>query len=80
MEGKLKKEEDGNKSKDFSYSIQDLIDEFKTFLFAGTQTTSSTSTALIYRLAQNKEYQNKIRKEIDEVFKEDRQITFEKLK
>jgi len=36
MEGKLKKEEDGNKSKDFSYSIQDLIDEFKTFLFAGT--------------------------------------------
>ena len=36
MDGKLKKEQDGSKSKDYMYSVQDLIDEFKTFFFAGT--------------------------------------------
>jgi cytochrome P450 len=63
-------------SKDFKYSVQDLIDEFKTFFFAGTETTSNTSAALIFKLAQHKEYLNRIRAEMNEVFKEDNEISF----
>jgi cytochrome P450 len=42
--------------------VQDLIDEFKTFLFAGTDTTSNSTSILIYHIAKNKEIEKKLRK------------------
>lgn len=44
------------------YTIKDLIDEFATFFVAGTETTSSMATVLIYLLAKHPEVQAKVRK------------------
>ncbi len=46
--------------KDF-YTIQDLIDEFKNFFFAGTDTTSNNTTVLIYLLSKYTNIQQKLR-------------------
>lgn len=46
--------------KDF-YTIQDLIDEFKNFFFAGTDTTSNNTTILTYLLSKHTDIQQKVR-------------------
>ena len=46
--------------KDF-YTIQDLIDEFKNFFFAGTDTTSNSTTIFIYLLSKHTDIQQKVR-------------------
>ena len=45
-------------------SDQELMAQMETMTFAGHETTSSTLTFLLYELARNPEYQDRMRKEI----------------
>ncbi|CAA0822509.1 Cytochrome P450 734A1 [Striga hermonthica] len=49
-------------------SVQDIVDECKTFYFAGHETTMSLLSWTIMLLCQNQEWQEKARQEIIEVF------------
>lgn len=70
-EGMLKDSQDSSDKKEGAqqtkYTIKDLINEFETFFFAGTDTSSNSATILIYELSRYKDVQQKIRKEIDDV-------------
>ena len=59
----LKSKEEGKKEGDF-YTKQELIDQFKTFFMAGTDTTANNTTILIYQLAKHPKVLEKVRKEI----------------
>lgn len=62
------------------YTDQEIIDEFTTFLSAGTDTTAHFFNMMIYYIAQNPEIQTKVRKEIDSVIKDNKNIKYEDLK
>ena len=49
--GKLKSNENNKEDGDF-YTEKELINEFKTFFMAGTDTTANNTTILIYQLAK----------------------------
>lgn len=74
LSGQLVK--DGSKSKVDQMDFQDIVDEFRTFLFAGMDTTGHLIGISIYLLTQFPEYQDKIRQEIKEM----PEITQENLK
>jgi cytochrome P450 len=65
---------------EFSYSDTELIDEFQTFLVAGTDTTTRFFSMIIYYLGNHPEILKKLREEITAVIKSDEDITFENLK
>ncbi|KAL4184712.1 hypothetical protein AMTRI_Chr10g2500 [Amborella trichopoda] len=54
--------------KDAKLSLQDILDECKTFYFAGHETTYGLITWIIILLAMHPEWQDKARKEVTEVF------------
>lgn len=49
-------------------SVQDLVDECKTFYFAGQETTNSALAWAVLLLAINPDWQEKARREVIEVF------------
>ncbi|KAL4184709.1 hypothetical protein AMTRI_Chr10g2480 [Amborella trichopoda] len=53
------------------YSSQDILDECKTFYFAGHDTTSGLLTWTVVLLAMHPEWQDKVRKEVIEAFGSD---------
>ncbi|KAM4795545.1 ultra-long-chain fatty acid omega-hydroxylase-like isoform 1-T2 [Rhinophrynus dorsalis] len=59
----LSKDEDGNQLSD-----QEMRDEVDTFMFEGHDTTASGISWIFYNLARHPEYQEKCRKEIQELF------------
>ncbi|XVF85762.1 hypothetical protein PTKIN_Ptkin17bG0143200 [Pterospermum kingtungense] len=61
----MKAHHDADKTK--SISIDDLIDECKTFYFAGHETTASSLTWTIFLLATHTEWQDKARAEVLEL-------------
>ncbi|KAK2632388.1 hypothetical protein EUGRSUZ_L01624 [Eucalyptus grandis] len=62
----LKAYHDPDKSK--RITIDDLVDECKTFYFAGQETTNSTPTWTLFLLAIHKDWQEEARKEVTDVF------------
>ena len=71
------KKEDGN---DF-YSEKELIDEFKTFFMAGTDTTANNTTILIYQLAKHPDVLRRVKEEIEQkIGRRFGSLTFEDLK
>ncbi|KAE8673287.1 CYP749A22 protein [Hibiscus syriacus] len=84
-EEKLTNDEDNNFGTDFlglllnayhdtdknkKFSEQDLVDECKTFYFAGQETTSSSLAWTVFLLATHPDWQDKARQEVIEVFGE----------
>ncbi|XP_078620306.1 ultra-long-chain fatty acid omega-hydroxylase-like [Branchiostoma floridae x Branchiostoma japonicum] len=55
------KDEDGT-----GLSVSEIRDEVNTFLFGGHHTTASGISWTLFHLAQNKEYQDKCRREVEE--------------
>ncbi|OIT00020.1 PREDICTED: cytochrome P450 CYP749A22-like [Nicotiana attenuata] len=53
---------------DYRISVEDIVDECKTFYFAGHETTTSLLGWTILLLATNKNWQEKARKEVLELF------------
>ncbi|XP_055809866.1 cytochrome P450 CYP749A22-like [Solanum dulcamara] len=53
---------------DYGISIEDIVDECKTFYFAGHETTTLLLGWTIFLLATNKKWQEKARKEVVESF------------
>lgn len=68
-----------NKQK-IQYSDNDLIDEFTTFLVAGTDTTSRFFTMITYYINQNPYIEERLRKEVNSIIHSDEDITYENLK
>ena len=71
----MKKFQEGEKT----YTNEDIFDEFATFLFAGTDTTSNYLTMMIYLVYQHPEVEKKVREEIDQYMKVD-DFSYENLK
>uniref|UniRef100_A0A0K0DZI4 Cytochrome P450 n=1 Tax=Strongyloides stercoralis TaxID=6248 RepID=A0A0K0DZI4_STRER len=70
----IEKVEEGN------LNYEDICEEVDTFMFEGHDTTSANLSWTIWCLAHNPECQNKLIKEIDEIFdNSDRDITFDDL-
>ncbi len=65
---------------EFSYSDAEIIDEFQTFLIAGTDTTTRFFSMLLFALGNNPEIHKRVRKEINAIIKSDEDITNENLK
>jgi cholesterol 24-hydroxylase len=65
---------------EFSYSDTELIDEFQTFLIAGTDTTTRFFTMIIYSLGNYPEIHKRVREEINAIIKSDEDITLENMK
>lgn len=59
----------------FSYSDDDLVDEFQTFLLAGTDTTTHFFTMMVYYLGKYSEVHKKLREHINAIIKFDEDIT-----
>jgi cytochrome P450 len=80
----LYEEKEKNKSEgktdEFEYTTEDLIDEFCTFLVAGTDTTSHLLMMMVYYVCDNPRIEERLRREINEVIKTDDDYTFENLK
>ncbi|XP_060215859.1 cytochrome P450 CYP749A22-like [Lycium barbarum] len=53
---------------DYRISVEDIVDECKTFYFAGHETTTSLLGWTIFLLATNKNWQEKARKEVLEAY------------
>lgn len=64
----------------FSYSDQDLVDEFSTFLVVGTDSSSRFLAMMIYYLGQNPKILEKARTQINQVIKTNEDFTYENLK
>ncbi|KDP41343.1 hypothetical protein JCGZ_15750 [Jatropha curcas] len=62
----LKANQDPNKSN--KISINDIVDEYKTFYIAGQETTSAALNWTIFLLAIHIDWQEKVRKEVLELF------------
>lgn len=60
---------------DYSYSDQDLINEFSTFVISGTDTTSRLLTAMAFYISKNPEVERKLREEINQFIDDDKDIT-----
>ena len=58
------------------YSEDDLINEFITFLIAGTDSTAHLLMMMIYLLHDHPEIQKKLRAEIDQFISSKDEITF----
>jgi len=56
-----------------------LFEEFSSFFFAGTDTTSTFAQMMIYHIARNPEIEQKVRSEIDKYMKDD-DYSYENLK
>ncbi|XP_022102018.1 cytochrome P450 4F12-like [Acanthaster planci] len=48
-------------------TVQEMTDEVNIFLFAGHETTATTTTWLLYNLARYPEHQTKVREEVDKI-------------
>ncbi len=64
----------------FSYTSHDIIDEFQTFLVAGTDTTARFFSMLLFSLGNHPEIHKKVREEVDAIIHSDEDITPENLK
>ncbi|XP_038050782.1 cytochrome P450 4F11-like [Patiria miniata] len=58
----MARDEDGS-----GLTIKEMVDEVNTFLFAGHETTATSSIWLLFFLAKHPQHQNKIRQEVDEL-------------
>lgn len=58
------KKELGGTKRNLSITIDEIIDECKTFFFAGHDTTSNLLTWTVFLLAINPEWQEILRKEV----------------
>ncbi|PIC30021.1 hypothetical protein B9Z55_021404 [Caenorhabditis nigoni] len=65
--------------KESSLSSEDVRQEVDTFMFAGHDTTTSSVSWACWNLAENPEVQEKVYKELVEVFGEDEDVTYEKM-
>ncbi|GER40587.1 cytochrome P450, partial [Striga asiatica] len=65
--GKLLESNNERNKKNLKMSVQEIVDECKTFYFAGHETTMSLLAWTIMLLCQNQEWQEKVRQEIIEV-------------
>ena len=78
---KLTKEEGKDFDENDHYSEKELIDEFKTFFMAGTDTTANNTTILIYQLAKHPDVMRKVKEEIEQkIGSRFGSLTFEDLK
>lgn len=78
---KLTKEEGKDFAENDHYSEKELIDEFKTFFMAGTDTTANNTTILIYQLAKHPDVMRKVKEEIEQkIGSRFGSLTFEDLK
>ncbi len=57
-----------------------MIDEFQTFLIAGTDTTSRLFTMMVYYLGKYPEVQERVRQQISSVIKAEEDINYESLR
>lgn len=56
---------------EFSYTDAELIDEFQTFLIAGTDTTTRFFSVIIYFIGNHPEVQKKLREQVNEIIHSD---------
>lgn len=56
-------------AQDISISDEEMYTEIGNMIFAGTDTTSSTLTYLFWELAKNEDWQNRARKELNDMMK-----------
>ena len=70
------KEKKGNK---LLYNEQSIFDEFRTFFFAGVDTTSAYLATMIFLIARDPEIERKVRAEIEEYMQTD-DYSYENLK
>ena len=68
------------KGEEGSISDRELVDEIKTFVIAGSETTANFLTAMILYVFEKPQVAEKLRKEIDSVIKSNSDITFENIK
>ncbi|KAL7149222.1 hypothetical protein ABFS83_05G025400 [Erythranthe nasuta] len=66
--GKLLETNNNNQNKNTKMSVEDIVDECKTFYFAGHETTTSLLAWTVLLLAINQEWQDKARNETIESF------------
>lgn len=64
----------------FSYSDHEVVDEFQTFLIAGTDPVTHFFTMMVYYLGKYPEIHKKLRDQVNSVIKSDDDITHENLK
>ena len=67
------------KGDELVYDDQSIFDEFRSFFFAGTDTTSNYLATMIYLVVKHPEVEKKVRAEIEEFMKED-DYSYENLK
>ena len=67
------------KEDELVYDDQSIFDEFRSFFFAGTDTTSNYLATMIYLVVKHPEVEKKVRVEIEEFMKED-DYSYENLK
>ncbi|XP_066275402.1 ultra-long-chain fatty acid omega-hydroxylase-like [Branchiostoma lanceolatum] len=58
-------------------SVSEIQDEVNTFLFGGHHTTASGISWTLFHLAQNMDYQDKCRREVEEVLQDRTEITWQ---
>ena len=62
-----------------SYNEQSIFDEFRTFFFAGVDTTSNYLSTMIYLVVKHPEVERKVREEVEKHMQED-DYSYENLK
>ena len=67
------------KENELGYDNQSIFDEFRTFFFAGVDTTSNYLGTMIYLVVKHPEVERKVREEIEEFMRED-DYSYENLK
>lgn len=59
-----------DKDKKKRISVEDIVDECKTFYFAGHETTTSLLSWTVFLLAVHQEWQERARNEVTQLFRE----------
>ena len=68
------------KQKEGSYTHEEIIDEFSIFYMAGTDTTSHLLTMMVYYSVLNPTVMEKLRQEISDKVKDNKNLNYEILK
>jgi cytochrome P450 len=69
----------GSTAPELCFTTQEIIDEFVTFVGAGSTTTGGTVGKILYYLSQNPQYKEKLMQEVNKYFADPSKVTLDTL-